>query len=62
MELDGSTACSGCTYTLVSAVTNAGARMVVDERSHRSIKRLRNKRHAELISKPDHCAEGSRLS
>ncbi len=45
---------------IAAAVTSAGAGLVINGRYLRSIKRLRNKRHAELTSKRDHCREGSR--
>ncbi len=45
---------------IAAAVTRDGQGLVVNGRYLRSIKRLRNKRHAELTSKRDRCIEGSR--
>lgn len=45
---------------IAAAVTQDGQGLVINGRYLRSIKRLRNKRHAELTSKRDHCTEGSR--
>ncbi len=45
---------------IAAAVTNDGQGLVINGRYLRSIKRLRNKRHAELTSTRDGCVEGSR--
>ncbi len=45
---------------IAAAVTNAGGGLVINGRYLRSIKRLRNKRHAALTGKRDRCTEGSR--
>lgn len=45
---------------IAAAVTTSGDGLVINGRYLRSIKRLRNKRHAELTSKRDRCIEGSR--
>ncbi len=45
---------------IATAVTREGNGFVINGRYLRSIKRLRNKRHAELTGKRDRCKEGSR--
>ncbi|MDP9314114.1 MAG: transposase [Chloroflexota bacterium] len=45
---------------IAAAVTSAGQGLVINGRYLRSIKQLRNKRHAELTSKRDRCVSGSR--
>ncbi len=45
---------------IAAAVTSAGQGLVLNGRYLRSLKRLRNKRHAALTSKLDRCTKGSR--